>query len=272
MTAPSQELCAPWAAEADMPCDPTELGIDAAVVTDALLVASSILYNMTLMQWPGPCQSIVRPCSRYESSDTMRRAGVQLEAGSWRCSCRGQSPYQPGCYYLSQIELGQSPIATVDEVLIDGEVIDPARYRVDDFRWLVFMPDPTGVDEHQGWPCCQRMDLETTEVGTFEVTVTVGTVPDRGGVRAAGHLACELAKLWTPTLAGSCQLNGRVTSMTRQQVSMTVSDPSGLLTDGLIGLVDVDMWVQGVLRAHRSRHAAVVVPERRRQSVRRTTS
>lgn len=271
------DVCEPWATRADLPCDVDTLGITDEVIDDALIVASGLLYNMTLQQWPGRCLDTVRPCSRFESADTMHaqplvRGLYTSRAAFWRCSCRGRDAYQPGCNHLSQIGLGETPITSIVEVLVDGDVVDSERYRLDDYRWLVFIPDPTGADDRQGWPCCQRMDLPTTEDGTFEVTYTVGTLPDRGGVRAAARMACELAKAWTPELAGQCQLTGRVSSMTRQQVTMTVNDPSALLDRGLTGLVDVDLWVQGVLRAHRERRAAVVVPERRRSKVRRTTS
>lgn len=270
-------VCTTWAERSDVPCDWESLGIDSSTLDDALLVASGLLYNMTLQQWPGECERTVRPCSRYETLDTMRTMPLvsglySARASMWRCSCRGRDVYQPGCSYLSQIGLGEVPVSGIVEVLIDGDVVDPDRYRVDDYRWLVFMPDPTGADDRQGWPCCQRMDLPTTEDGTFAVTFTVGSLPDLGGVKSAGHLACELAKLWTPALSATCALTGRVTSMTRQQVTMTVNDPSALLDRGMTGLVDVDMWVQGVLRAHRERRAAIVVPERRRSKVRRTTS
>lgn len=289
-------MCTPWATTADLcsPCLENLADYDVTLVEDALLTASEILYQFTRQRWPGWCEDTVRPTARYASPDTMRHYGTLdsrmvsraetfganaellssliagFAGGALLCNCRDQ--HQVGCSYISQITLGEVPITGIVQVKIDGDVVDAARYRVDDYRWLVWMPDQSGVDTRSGWPCCQRMDLPTTEDGTFEVTYTVGTPPSRGGVRAAAVLACQFILAWTPGGAGSCKLPKRVTSMTRQQVSMNLTDPVALFDKGLTGISEVDLWVQGVNRAVTHRGGAVVVPERRRQSVRRRTS
>lgn len=269
MSAPCQDICSAWATTADLPGDPNAKGINPAVMDDALLIASTILYNLTLQQWPGWCSDIVRPTSRYASPDTMNASRFNVP---WSCSCRGRDQYQPGCTALSQITLGEGPITSIVEVKIDGEVVPPERYRVDDYRWLVYQPDPDDASGRRGWPCCQRMDLPDDAVGTFSVHYTVGTPPGRGGVRSAASLAWQLALLWTPELASECIITGKVTSMSRQQVTMTVNDPSAMFDKGGVGLSDVDLWISSVLRGHSTRRAAVVIPERARQKVRRRTS
>lgn len=283
----SQDLCSAWCETGDLTLTDEQLAvIDPVVLEDAMMVASEWLYNLTRQRWPGECGDTVRPCARFESPDTIRSyPTARLLSGSWAagawaagafsfCSCGGNdSPSgRFGCWHVSQIELGEVPIMGIVEVRIDGEVVDPDRYRVDDYRWLVFQPDPTGADDRHGWPCCQNMSAPADDPDTFVVVYSVGSLPSRAGVRAAASLAGELALMWTPELRGKCRLGSKVQSLSRQQVSVQVNDPMALLDKGLIGLEDVDGWVQSEERAFRMRAGAVVVPERRRQAVRRTTS
>lgn len=282
----SPDLCSAWCEIGDLTLDDEQLAaIDPVVLDDALMVASEWLYNLTLQQWPGECGDTVRPCADFGSPDTIRTyPTARIVAGSWDsgvwaagaftfCSCGGNvTPGgRFGCWHVSQIELGEVPVISIVSVTIDGDEVPAERYRIDDYRWLVFQPDPTGEYERTGWPCCQNMSAPAGDDGTFVVSYTVGSLPGRAGVRAAASLAGELALMWTPSVRGKCRLGSKVQSLSRQQVSVRVNDPQSLLDKGLVGLEDVDGWVQSVLRAQRTRHAAVVIPERRRQQVRRTT-
>lgn len=276
MSAPTQSVCTAWAGVEDLcsPCLENIDSYDAGVVGDALLAASDVLFYLTRSRWPGWCEDTVRPCAQYATPDTRRNystLGVYGTSAGWTplgglgCSCR--DVHACGCSHISQIELGEVPITGIVEVLIDGQIVDAARYRVDDYRWLVWQPDESGVDTRRGWPCCQRMDLPTTEEGTFEVTYTVGTPPSRAGVRMAAMLACQFIIAWSPDSAGACKLPKRVTSLSRQQVTMALGVT--LFQDGLTGVDEVDLWVQSVLAGDRNRASVVVVPERRRQQIRR---
>ncbi len=60
-----------------------------------------------------------------------------------------------------------------------------------------------------------------------------------------------------------------MSAVTRQGVTVTVNDPNVLVQNGLVGLRDVDMWVQSVLLGDKRRQATVVVPEFAQQKVRR---
>jgi hypothetical protein len=293
MSAPNPTICAPWAEITDLvsPCRENAYNFEQDVIDDALLTASEILYHLTYEQWPGPCENVVRPCAAYCTVDTIRthayslssygisswpsnigmnaETAIGLIGGCMSCGCR--DVHQCGCWWVSQIELGQSPIVSVESVLIDGNLVDPDRYRVDDYRWLVYLPDPSGDDSRTGWPCCQRLDLATTEDGTFEVEFTVGGLPSRAGIRAAAVLACQFMLAWTPGNAGECKLPKRVTSLSRQQVSMNLTDPVQLFDKGLTGIAEVDLWVQAIRSERQNRRGAVVIPERQRSQVRRTT-
>jgi hypothetical protein len=86
----------------------------------------------------------------------------------------------------------------------------------------------------------------------MEVVYSYGQGPPDGGRLAAGALAGQIA-LW---LAGSkdCKLPERVTSVSRQGVSMTVVDPADFLDKGRTGISVVDLWLAAVNpHGHRQR-------------------
>ena len=66
----------------------------------------------------------------------------------------------------SQVML-DGPVDTIIEVTIDGLVVDPANYRVDNFQWLV-------AENGFQWPQCPDMNVSSGMVGSFEVTYGKG--------------------------------------------------------------------------------------------------
>lgn len=247
MTAPSTGTCSPWAVVADLaePC----ASLDAGLLANGLQVASDVLFDLTGRRWPGECTDTVRPCGYRTTS----RWGGWCGCGSRRtCGCKG----------LSELRLPNSPVTAVTEVKIDGVVVDPARYRVDDYRWLVYLPESDDA-ERQAWPCCQDLGLADTEADTWSIAYGHGTAPPVGGVRSAMELGCQLAIAWTPALADKCQLPKRVTTLARQGVTMAVLDPLKLFNDGLTGLSSVDLWVASVNRGRANRPARVWSPNGR---------
>lgn len=242
MAAPNTGTCTPWA-DADDVCAPCNAeGFDADLLTEGLQVASDVLFDLTRRRWPGVCADEVRPC------------GVRTR-GSCGCTSRATC----GCRRLSQVRLPGYPVVGVSEVKIDGAILNAARYRVDNHRWLVYLPE-SDTAERQGWPCCQRLDLADTEDDTWVVSYTYGTAPPAGGVRAAALLGCQLALGWCPDTAAQCQLPKRVTSISRQGVTMAVLDPLTLFKDGMTGLASVDLWVASVNRGAGARPATVWSP------------
>lgn len=242
MTAPGTGTCAPWAEVGDVcaPCNAYDFDLD--LLAEGIQIASDVLYEFTKRRWPGTCTDLVRPCG-YRQADS--------------CGCR--SSRSCGCTRLSELELPGHPVASVEAVKIDGVLLDPDRYRVDDHRWLVYLPESDDA-ERQGWPCCQRIDLPDTAEDTWSVAYSYGQDPPLGGRRAAANLGCQLALSCTPALAGQCKLPKRVTSITRQGLTVAVIDPLSLFKDGLVGLADVDLWVQSVNFGAKHRQAQVFVP------------
>ena len=101
-----------------------------------------------------------------------------------------------------------------------------------------------------GWPVCGDSTV---------ITDQYGTPPPQGGVQATVRLATEFAR----DLYGlpGCELPSRVTSITREGVTMTVLDPQEFLNQGRTGLVAVDMWLVAVNPKSRTQRAQLWSPD-----------
>lgn len=256
MAEPATGTCEPWATIADLgsPCD--DYGMDAALLEDSLQIASDILFSLSGRRYPGVCTDVVRPTGACAPRETTPR------------DTTGRT--DPCCRTTPGIRLGGSPIVDVSEVLLDGEVLDPSEYQVDDYDVLVRLRDPAG--NLRRWPCCQDVTLPATEEGTFQVTYTYGRTPPLGGIRAAASLACQLALAAQPETAGQCRLSDRVLSVTRQGVTKTLRDPAAMFPEGLTGLNEVDLWLSSERYGRKARRASVLVPETAARRVRRTNT
>jgi hypothetical protein len=134
------------------------------------------------------------------------------------------------------------PVAAVLSVEVDGEVVDPNTYRVDNGIWLV-RTRTQAEDEDQDppcWPMFQNYNFDSGE-HTFFVTYQQGQAVPQPLLRAAGELACEYAKA---CLGLPCRLPSRVTSIARQGVTITASDIDALLDRGLTGITTVDQLIR----------------------------
>ncbi len=207
-----------------------------------LQAASDLLYEMSGHQFPGICEVTLRPCAApRRAAQRDRSYDPPGWIGSWGyCGCGDTC----GCAPWYGIELGPYPITGVSEVKVDGVVLDPSRYRVDDWRTLRRLADADG--SNPGWPSTQHLDLADTEEGTWSVTFEWGREPPASGVRASAVLACELALSCDPENADQCRLPKRATSVTREGVTVVLS-PSDFLDDrGHTGLFEVDIFLRAV--------------------------
>jgi hypothetical protein len=271
VTAPSASICGAWATTDDL-CDPcNSYESDLLALDDALEVASNILYRLTGRQWAGCCTDTVRPCAQTHRYDIGRPIpaypAFPTETGFYNrppwgwCSCN--SVDSCSCRRLPAIDLGVYPLTEVTEVLVDGVALDPSAYRIDDWRWLARVDD-------EPWPCCQRMDLASTEPNTWEITFTYGQAPPADGVRAAALLACELYKACTG--GGDCQLDPRVRSVVREGITLdleTISGTIGGVSGRQTGVPFVDLFVASVNPTGARSNAVVYNPSRMGAHVRR---
>jgi hypothetical protein len=240
----SGSTCSPWADEADLcsPCnDYANVGVLAG---DMLQAASDVLFELSGRQFPGTCEATIRPVARCSHIEQSVSLPVPRSTGPAGCGC---APHH--------FSLPDYPVAAVSEVKIDGAVVSPSLYRVDDNRTLVRLADADG--SNPGWPSGQRDDLPTTAEGTWSITYTWGREPPPMGVTAAAVLACELALACDPETVGDCRLPKNVTSVTREGVSLVLSPSDFLDRDGKTGLYEVDLFLRAVNPARVRQRASV---------------
>jgi hypothetical protein len=212
-----------------------------ALQASATAYATLALWAATGRQY-GMCPITVRPCGRYCNDSGY--AGQYWADGTWIpyilggvwrncwCGCGGGSCCT--CAPTCQVYL-PGPVSSIVSVTVDGAVVDPATYRVDNDAWLV----RTGGDGFC-WPDCQDFDLDSG-VGTFFVTYTRGPAPPAALLSAAGTLACEFAKACQ---GQACRLPAYVVALSRQGVDFQAVDPTTLLELGLTGLWEVDSLIR----------------------------
>lgn len=223
-------------------------------------VASAVLYRLSGRQFAGICTDTVRPIVRWH------RLGIAPPwwwSGPYRDGGLGafttRDPHRPGGPAIS---LGAYPLHDIIEVRIDGQVIDPDTYRIDDRRWLTRI-DPSGI----GWPPDQDLSGDpATDPNTFQVHFRFGQPPDRGGVDSAKILAIELAK---HASGDTCNLPERITSIQTPGMALAVLDPWAFLDKGRTGIYEVDLWLSAVNPSGLRRRSQVLSPNRQRP-VRRT--
>jgi hypothetical protein len=264
--------CAPWIDAAAVAAVPGCEDIDEPIRTAAAAAASDILWALSGRQFGGECTGYVRPTARPDGWDHRSWAIASGYGwyGSWgTCSYAYGlgSPAWAGhaCRCApAEVELGAYPVRSVSQVKIDGEVIPPDEYRVDNYRTLVRVKAHADDDAsvRPGWPTCQRLDLPDTEEGTFSVTFVFGTAPPASGVQAAASLAAEFALLRaTDEDARETRLPARVRTLVRQGESITLLDAQDVLDKGRTGIPEVDLFLKSVNGAGLARRSRVWSPD-----------
>jgi len=248
----------------DTGCCPDWDTYEPAVQTSATAWATGILDALTGRRF-GQCPITVRPCGRrcqawggymtypVGSPSATGVWGAWMApyvdgTGAWRnCGCAGSCTCRASC----EVPL-PTPVAGVDEVMLDGVALDPSAYRIDNGRILVRI-------DGECWPECQDMDLANDAVGAFAVTYQPGEELPAAGSLAAGRLACEFAKACVG--AGDCQLPGQLQSLSRNGVQVEMVDPVSFLEEGLTGVADVDLWIRSVNPARLASRPRVYSPD-----------
>lgn len=220
--------------------------------------ATEILYYLSGRQF-GACEITVRPCGtgcRYYGgwmTYPVIADGIGtiftpfIRDGSWfNCGCSGACSCEARCSVWLP-----GPVASVSQVTLDGVVIDPANYRVDNRNRLIGM---NGVC----WPDCQNMELISPDEGTFEVTYLRGKALPVSGQIAAGELACQFAKACS---GQSCALPANMASLARQGIQVEMIDPTNVLTSGFTGIPSVDLWIRAVNPAGLAQRPRIYSPD-----------
>ena len=119
-----------------------------------------------------------------------------------------------GCGCLPQVKLSGYPVQAVSEVKINGDILAPTEYRLDESRYVTRLNDAM-------WPVCQNLVPGTTTRKARSPSPTpTGKTRPALGVSAAAQLACELYKECAGGAAGTCALPKGTTRVTRQGITV----------------------------------------------------
>ena len=170
----------------------------------------------------GTCTVTVMPCNDW---------GV-LCGSCWNTyrSC--------GCVNVSEVKL-PGPVASVTEVIVDGEVIPDTDYRIDDYQWLVRL-------DGLSWPS----NTDYLDPDAFSVTYETGIAPPAGAGIVTGILMCSRSSC---SVSG-CVLPRGTTQVSRQGVTMIRGNLGGQTssrpwryetnTMEIFGIPAVDQWIR----------------------------
>lgn len=224
--------CQAWcSAEEVAACCSANVGSDPSLLDAAAVEASMVLFELSGRQFTGECEvEASRPfsdgcgCWAWLTSP-MSPGAPQIPYGTFGWGFWGTSwgwgwdgcGSAFGCGALSRAKLTGYPVTEITEVKIDGAVIDPSEYRLDEWKYLTRLADPTTL-EPRFWPSCQRLDLDDDQSGTWSVSYLSGVAPPPLGVTAAAQLACQIYLACTGSEA--CQLPNGVTKIDRLGITI----------------------------------------------------
>jgi hypothetical protein len=245
--------CNAWATEEEVAaCCSVEVGTDFDLFTEVATSASRLLFELEGRLHAGTCEKTVRPCQTGGCGTQILSRGhiVTWDGNYWR---NGGAP-TCGCRATSTVWLSGYPVREVIEVKIDGVLVAPSEYRLDEWRKLTRL-------NGERWPLCQRLDLNDSEEGTWSVRYTYGQNPPDIGRSAAAQLACEIYKACQGL---ECKLPTGVTRITRQNVTIERTyfqrDADGVWRTGL---QLVDLFLNSVNRAGILRRPSIYAPGHR---------
>lgn len=225
-----------------------------------IILATSYLWAATGRQF-GQCLITVQPCRGKRGSDLYRTYPVTLSSGSgaffpyildgqwhnagWCKAC---------CESRCEVRLdGPMTLDAVQEVRLDGVIVDPSSYTVQTGNRLVRI-------DGECWPCC--IDYGQQNPPEWEVDYLIGLPVPADVVIAAEILACEFA---AACAGGPCRLPSRVASLDRQGVSVDFTDIDTSGQQLLTGIEEID----GVIRTYnpyaRIQRSRIYSPDKSRQ-------
>lgn len=213
----------------DSPCAcPFE---DADPIQDWIDMASDTLYYLSDGYFTGTCTRIVRPVTGVADC-------LPLTVGPWAVCCDDGPKL-----------MLRTPNATVGWVKIDGVTLDPSEYALVDGSWL--------IRRSGSWPTRNDIRLPDTEVGTWSMEVSWGTLPDLVTSQAAIELVCEFAK--GAGVGASEVFPPGVVAANVQGVSVSIEDVAQAVAEGRELLPKVARFLS--MYGERGQSAHVFTPE-----------
>lgn len=252
MAAPPVEVpCEVWSSEDEVRACCS--GLDPAFdLTAAIRFASAILYRLSGRQFPGVCTRTIWPCSGRGCGCTCGGCGggcntlggdwfwafdpypsfpLPNGAGSGWVNCSGCS--RDSCC-LPSVDL-PATVNEITEIVIDGEILDPAAYAIQAYRRVVRV-------DGGSWPCSNAFG-DVGDPDTWTITYEYGKPVPLDGRLAASIFACQIA---LARCGGDSCLPARLKEISRQDVDMAFADPMEFIGLGQTGIYEVDMWLESV--------------------------
>lgn len=256
----SAVLCSAWASQEDVPESiRTELGLTDSQWATALMVSSEILWALSGRRWYG---------AGCLEEAYLRSVPPRPGTGSWpyheswgNCGCWARADWIGGFPVAAwmgawshiegvyAVKLPRDTVTEITSVTINGDSF--TSYNLTRSGWLERI-------DGKSWDVCS---------GSTVVTYRHGEPPPLGGVQAAVALGIELARDWSGV--GKCKLPKRLTSITRQGVTVDIADSLDILERGGTGLTSVDLWLRAVNPEARPQRAGVWSPDVPRLMLRR---
>ena len=130
---------------------------------------------------------------------------------------------------MRNLRLKHSPVRSVSSVNYLGRELDPTEYSLRNNSYLV-------RTHSLPWVLNPLQELS--------VTYSYGTPPPATGKRAAIRLANEF--ILADMGSAQCALPERISSVSRQGVSYTVMDPQEFISNGKVGIYEIDLFLASV--------------------------
>lgn len=195
-----------------------------------------------------PCRARCAPQSWFSETVSGGESGFSpyIENGKWynACGCRRDSC---GCGIIRELILPDSEVSGPITVRINGAVLDPSAYRIDNGNRLV-------RQDGQDWPMCQDMNKPLTAPPVFAPQTIVWSTGERidltrvgdvvtahvfpNGVTNFNPLALTVPANFAPRGAGQLQL--QVTS----SYVLIINDDDSVATMAL-GAIDAPPHLEG---------------------------
>ena len=221
---------------------------DIALLDPAVKERSEALAWSTLSALTGYrvslCPITIRPCTQGCQRHTWYTApvyagnvegtgvyGPYISGGQWFNGCGCAGPSDCSCTALCEVIL-PNEVGDIVEVWLDGVILPPDAYRVDNGRKVVLV-------NGECFPTCQDMENNDPASGGAWITYYPGVAPNDLLKYAAGVLANEF---YLACSGKECRLPNGVTNIARAGMTMTVQ--TGLFADNVTGITEVDAIIR----------------------------
>lgn len=236
--------CDDWASVDDLclKCGQTVDAEDIPVYERWLKAAVSYVFVRTARIYTGCCDYVILPCKKKCCSN------------KGRCSAMGSGnfPFVPvlgndgiynsccvtsccdfddcSCTFGDKIRLPSSNVVSVTEIVIDGVVLDAAKYKLKYDERGAYVRRVDGVK----FPECQDLNKNLGEEGSWHIRYKAGVAPPAYLVEATMLFAVELAK---QCLGKPCQLPKRYSTIE----GSPVLDVASFVEKGYTGFMPLDI-------------------------------